>query len=247
MKDSKMLIAHRGLHNAEIPENSLAAFQNAVEQGYPMELDVQLTRDGVLVVFHDETLLRVCGVDKRLIDCTFQELQMYRLKDSNKKIPRFSDVLNVVNGKTGILIEIKGSSNWKLATAKLVEELRGYNGLYWVESFHPLALVEFRKRKKGILLGQLSGNMMTDKNCHYNSLVKKILTDMCLNFLSKPDFIAYNYKYRTNEGFVKAKHNKNMIFAAWTVRKQSALEEIYNEFDAFIFEGFIPDMSFIKK
>ena len=72
----KQYIAHRGLfdNESEAPENSIPAFQRAVQQGYGIELDVQLTTDNRLVVFHDETLQRMCGFDKKLTDCSYDEL-----------------------------------------------------------------------------------------------------------------------------------------------------------------------------
>ena len=103
------MIAHRGLfdNNAEAPENSLAAFRNAVEHGFGMELDVQLTKDEKLVVFHDFDLKRMCGVHKKLTELTYAELEQYFLKNSTEKIPLFSDVLELINGKVPLVVEIK--------------------------------------------------------------------------------------------------------------------------------------------
>ena len=90
-------IAHRGLfNNINVPENSLLAFKLAVEKGYGIELDTQITKDDKIVVFHDGNLKRMTGVDKMLIDCTYEELQSYRLLDTDERIPLFSDVLKVL-------------------------------------------------------------------------------------------------------------------------------------------------------
>ena len=98
----KTYVAHRGLYDPAkgIPENSLTAFRLAAEAGYGMEMDLQLTRDGKLVVFHDKTLERMCGVKVNLTDLTYEELQSYRLSGTEERIPLFDEVLEVVDGRT---------------------------------------------------------------------------------------------------------------------------------------------------
>ena len=101
-------VAHRGLfNNKDVPENSLKAFRKAVESGYGIELDVQLTTDDRLVVFHDVSLYRMTGIDKNLTDCSYEELLTYHLLDTDEKIPLFSDVLKVLQPDTRLIIEIK--------------------------------------------------------------------------------------------------------------------------------------------
>ena len=91
--------AHRGLHGEEgIPENSMAAFRKAVDAGYGIELDVQVTKDKIPVVFHDFTLQRVCGQEGKVCDYTYEELQKFHLCRSVETIPLFEDVLKLVDG-----------------------------------------------------------------------------------------------------------------------------------------------------
>ena len=92
--------AHRGLHDPEkgVPENSMAAFAAAVEKGYGIELDVQLTKDRIPVVFHDFSLKRVCSAEGRVKDYTFEELQQFAIAGTKQRIPRFADVLRLVDG-----------------------------------------------------------------------------------------------------------------------------------------------------
>ncbi|MBR6381045.1 MAG: glycerophosphodiester phosphodiesterase, partial [Lachnospiraceae bacterium] len=101
--------AHRGLFlkDQSVPENSLEAFRRAVAGGYGMELDVQLSKDGQVVVFHDDTLERVCGVKKRVDALTFAELRELRLYSTEEQIPLFSEVLETVGGKTPLIVELK--------------------------------------------------------------------------------------------------------------------------------------------
>ena len=102
--------AHRGLHGETIPENSLPAFARAVEEGFGIELDVQLSSDGIIMVFHDDTLARMTGAKGKLNEYTCEELQQLHLGDSEETIPTFDQVLEVVGGRIPLLIELKGES-----------------------------------------------------------------------------------------------------------------------------------------
>ena len=103
------MYAHRGLHGAGVPENSLTAFRLARESGYGVELDVQMTKDRKLVVFHDGSLKRMCGVDGYLRDYTYDELCEFRLAGTDERIPLFEDVLKTL-GKTDLICEIKATT-----------------------------------------------------------------------------------------------------------------------------------------
>ena len=91
----RTLYAHRGLHDNSCPENSLSAFRAAKEAGYGVELDVRFTADKQVVVYHDDTLTRMCGDDRRVDECTYEELQQLHLSDTTERIPLLSDVLSV--------------------------------------------------------------------------------------------------------------------------------------------------------
>ena len=108
--------AHRGLHdnNHQIPENSLAAFQRAVDAGYGIELDVQLSADRIPVVFHDATLSRMCGIDRRVDELTFAELRQLSLGNTKEQIPSFQEALAFVNGKVPLLVELCHHNSYKL-------------------------------------------------------------------------------------------------------------------------------------
>ena len=101
--------AHRGLfdNNSDAPENSIAAFKKAVDAGYGIELDVQLSKDNKLVVFHDATLNRMCGIDGKVWEYTLEELKQFRLLGSNEQIPTFEEFLAVVDGKVPFILEYK--------------------------------------------------------------------------------------------------------------------------------------------
>jgi glycerophosphoryl diester phosphodiesterase len=233
--------AHRGLHNKKTGtmENTMEAFSKAVEAGYGIELDVQLTRDEVPVVFHDFDLKRACGAEGKLRDYTFEELQSFPLFGTKSRIPRFCDVLKLVDGKVPLLVEIKCEDFRTGVCEKTDELLKDYDGEYVIESFHPLVLLWYRIHRPKICRGQLSMNFQRQEGtlnlAHY--LVRHLL----LNFVGRPDFIAYD---RRDAGSVSRKICRRCFgapCAAWTVKSKRQLEKSKKQFDAFIFEGFFPD------
>lgn len=111
-KFSRRTFAHRGLFDhLSRPENSLAAFGAAVEHGYGIELDLQMTADGKIVVFHDESLQRMCSTPLKIEQSTFAELQKHPLLNSDQTIPLFSEVLQLVDGKVPLIVEIINPPN----------------------------------------------------------------------------------------------------------------------------------------
>ena len=101
--------AHRGLHSEDksVPENSLEAFRLAGRAGYGAELDVRLTKDGQVVVFHDDTLDRMCGVSARVDEKSYDELKLLSLAGTNQRIPLLTEVLETYGGRGPLIVEIK--------------------------------------------------------------------------------------------------------------------------------------------
>ena len=182
--------AHRGLHGGGIPENSMAAFEAACAAGYGIELDVQLSRDGVLMVFHDDTLTRMTGHAAKLSALTADELDALRLGGTDARIPRFSEVLALVDGRVPILVELKGESLDTALCEKAAALLGEYRGAYCLESFNPLLVGGMKKYLPEARRGLLYTNV-----CRANkkvSALNLLLTAMALNVAAKPDFIAYD-------------------------------------------------------
>ena len=227
-------IAHRGLHNDVFPENSLGAFQNAIDNGYPVELDVHIISDGTLVVFHDDSLSRMTGKDGYLKNLTKDELVNYHLQDSEYTIPTFEEVLKLINGQVPILIEVKNTNKVGMLEQKLYEMLSAYNGEYAIESFNPYVLEWFKKNAPNVLRGQLAGFFKGEKL----SFIKKFaLKRMVLNKMAKPDFIAYEASHLPNR-FVRK--YKTLPLLAWTVRSQKEYLKVVQHCDNVIFENFEP-------
>ena len=155
--------AHRGLHCGGVPENSLAAFELACQEGYGIELDVQLSRDGVVTVFHDYTLKRMTGVDARLCELDSAELSLLSLLGTEEKIPTFAEVLELVGGRVPLLVELKGeSANSELCQA-VADLLRSYDGAFCIESFNPLLVRRIQPLLPNTLCGLLYTNVCRDK------------------------------------------------------------------------------------
>ena len=237
----KQYIAHRGLfdNESEAPENSIPAFRRAVEQGYGIELDVQLTTDNRLVVFHDETLQRMCGFDKKLTECSYDELKHYRLAKSDEKIPLFDEVLKVIDGKVPLIVEVKSEGDWKKTTQLMAERMDSYRGCYCMESFHPFAVKWFKDHRPEIIRGQLSTNYFKDK-INRKWYEKFLLSNLMLNFLTKPDFIAYNHLWKKDFSYTLCRKLFKPENVAWTIKNQKELEEAEKTFDVIIFDSFIP-------
>ncbi len=233
---SGLNIAHRGLHNEDIPENSLAAFQNAVDHGFAIENDIHITADGRIVVFHDDTLTRMCGVDKKIEDLTLAELKELRLKDTNESIPTLEETLELVGGKVPLLIEFK-CPNIKTceplcrAANKILEE---YHGKYFIQSFFPFVPRWYKKHNKSVLRGQLSTGGFAKQ-----SLPHFLLANLLINFLSRPDFVSYEYKYKNNI-FRRLTTLLGALPVCWTLRNKLAFKDAQKTFKTFIFENFIP-------
>lgn len=234
--------AHRGLHDnaSDAPENSLAAFKKAVEAGYGIEMDVQLTKDKVPVVFHDFTLKRICGKEGKVCDYTLKELKEFKLCDSEEEIPEFSQVLKAVGGKVPLIIELK--VEWTdVSVCPLVDEmLQSYKGLYCIESFNPLALFWYRRNHSDVVRGQLSDGFL--KSGEFKGILYVILQNLMLNWATKPDFVAYNHKYADVCARKICRSLYKNMAAAWTIKSQKELENARNKFDIFIFDSFIPDI-----
>lgn len=235
-------IAHRGLFDnlSQYPENSLPAFQRAVDHGYGIELDVQVTADGKLVVFHDPDLQRMCGINRKLCECTCEELRQYPLAHSGQNIPLFTEVLKIVKGKFPLLVEVKPEGNWKKACQMLDFYMRQYQGKWCMESFHPLALLWFRRHRPEILRGQLSSDFFREK-VKMSFPVRVITSNLLCNFLTRPDFIAYNHKYKNQFSYRLCRKRYPVENAAWTIKSQRELDAARDVFDIFIFDSFIPE------
>lgn len=239
MKDLKFLketiIAHRGVHNEkDIIENSLEAFKEAVNKNYIIELDVHFLKDGEVVVFHDDNIERMTGINKNLKDCTYDEIRNIKLLNKNTYIPKFSDVLKLVDGKVPILIELKNDNKVGLLESSLVQILKKYNGKYAVQSFNPLSIMWFKNNYPNIIRGQL---VCKFKNKKMDNIKKFVLKTMFFNIITNPDFISHSVDDLSYKEVNKIKKNKFIL--GWTVRNKERYDELIKYYDNLICEKFI--------
>lgn len=188
--------AHRGLHGHGVPENSLAAFRRAAEQGYGAELDVRLTKDGRLAVIHDATLDRVCGVSGRVVDQTAAELSALRLEGTEERVPFLEEVVPLFAGKAPLIVELK--TDWRGAAAlarRTVECLDRFSIDYCVESFDPRPLLWLRRHRPDVPRGQLSQNFWRHASGQ-NLWNRLALTNLFYNVVARPDFVSYRFEDR---------------------------------------------------
>lgn len=233
-------IAHRGLHtdDSDVPENSLKACRLAIEAGYGIEVDLQMTADGKAVVFHDHSLKRMTGVDKKINTLTWNEIKELKLMGSQEGIPLFTHLLDLVQGRVPLLIEIKneGAPVGPLEAA-VIEDLQGYQGEYAVQAFNPFVLKYFKDHAPLITRGQLASSFKGENLAFYK---KFLLRYLLLNHLSAPHFVAYDAD--TLPGwFANSLRQKGLYLLAWTVKSEAAAMRAKELYDNIIFEGFTPE------
>lgn len=231
------LFAHRGYHCAEklIPENSMPAFKAAVSHNYGIELDVHLTRDKKLVVFHDDTLERMCRVQGTVESYTYEELLKFHLLNTAEKIPLFSQVLEYVNGRVPLLIELKIPGQSHEICQAVQQALSIYKGPFLVQSFNTMGILWFRHNAPHILRGQLSSNLTADA-AGETYILRFFVKHLLSNFLGRPDFISYKLKDLPVLGVTICQRLFRTPIAVWTLRTPKALEEGISAYNIQIFE-----------
>ncbi len=231
--------AHRGLfdNKSEAPENSKAAFKKAVDAGYGIELDVQLSKDNQLVVFHDATLKRMCGVEGNVWDYTLEELRQFKLADSQETIPTFQEFLEIVDGKVPFILEYKLDRVQTTVCELANEVLKEYKGPYCVESFHPQAVMWYKKHRPDVLRGQLCEEFFRNER-YKGKVLYMILPYLLTNVVARPDFIAYNHEHAHN---ISRRICKAMggLSVAYTIKSQEEYERAKDKFELIIFDSCI--------
>ena len=242
---SSVSYAHRGLHgtvgtySTPSAENSLEAFSRAIEHGFGIELDVRLSKDGVLCVFHDDTLERVCGVKGRFDEYTADELSEFHLSGTECTIPTFDEVLRLVRGRVPLLVELKGESTDTAVADSTAQALENYSGEYIIESFNPLLLGRIKKLLPNSARGFLLAKHTNDIN--HRSIKYRIIQRCLLNFIARPHFLAVDRATPTLFPVGLLRTLFGTAHLIWTVRSQDQEDEAYaSGCDAVIFENYLP-------
>ncbi|MCH7629608.1 glycerophosphodiester phosphodiesterase family protein [Novosphingobium percolationis] len=224
--------AHRGLHGVGVPENSLAAFRLAMERGLGIECDVQRTSDGMAVVFHDWDLDRLTAASGPVIDRKAAQLQdLALLGAEGERIPALRDLLDLVNGRVPLLIELKSKREMHvvplcLAVRRLLE---GYRGPVAVMSFDPRVSHWFQRHSPHIV----HGLVMTEEG--RTTLLARVRRHLAL-WHAEPDFLAYDVRDLPSR-FAASQRRRGLPLLTWTVRSPDLAERAAIHADAPIAEG----------
>jgi len=231
-------IAHRGLAGPGGVENSMEAFCNCLRLGYPIELDVQLTRDDVVVVHHDASLARSAGEKTLIGELTLSQLRERRLFGrEDLGIPTLCEVLEEVAGRVPLLIEVKQPT--LLGVGKLERlvshHLTGYFGGIALESFNPASVRLLKKLEPRRPVGQLSARRFEDTS----PLFAFAASRLWFRGYAKPDFIAYSQD-GVEAKVVQNRRKHGLPVVAYTLCSQEDVERIGPYVDGYIFQNFLP-------
>lgn len=226
-------IAHRGLHNQKVSENSLKAFSLAIENHYAIEIDIHLLKDDNIVVVHDSNLERVTSHNVIVENLTKDDLSKHLLLD-NQKIPLLDEVLYLVNGQVPLLIEIKGETLNKKLCNKLLEMLKNYPYKEYIalQSFNPKIVKYLKKHTTEYSVGFLCSNQLNDIK---SKIIEKLLVQMKLLNYINADFISYDINYLPSK-YVTQKQRQGYQVLAWTINDTHKLQKAKEVANNIIFE-----------
>ena len=226
-----------------MPENSMTAFRLAARRGYGIELDVRMTKDGQLAVFHDEGLKRVCGAEKtRVRKLTFEELSQYRLFDTEETIPLLGQVLEEIGGRVPLLIDVKVAdrAQTEKICAALMELLADYKGEYMVQSAEPGVLVWFRRNAPEVMRGQVVEGYR-EKSRKLSGFQRFVRRNLLSNFKTRPHFISCNIGDCSAFGLRLCMLMFHPMTVGWTVREELDTAKLRSDFNILVFEFYMPD------
>ena len=212
----RSLIAHRGVHNSNIPENTLPTFVKSVDKNYIIELDIHILTDNTIVVYHDYNLKKLTGVNRVIETLSYAQLSKIKIR-KKYTIPTLKQVIHIVDGKVPMLIEIKDVDNNYRFEKELVKILDNYNGEFAIQSMNPLVIDWFYKNRKDYIIGLIIFNEL-----NYNIVKKNI---------RKIDFISV---YKKQLPF-----KINKLILGWTIRNEKEYNKYKNLCDNLICENIL--------
>jgi glycerophosphoryl diester phosphodiesterase len=236
-------VAHRGLHNSSgRVENTIAAFEAAIERNFAIECDVMLCADDTVIVFHDSRLDRMTNDTGKVHERTFAELKSTALRGSNEHIPSLNELLEVVDGKVPIIVELKSPWPRKTPLARRVAEaLAGYEGRTAVMSFDPRLLMQMRKYAPHLPRGMVADHFDLDDWPELPAITRFGSRHMLgIPFVS-PSFIAYNVLALPAPAPSILRSVFKLPTLAWTVRTPDEHTHALRHADQIIFEDYDPD------
>ena len=223
--------AHRGLHDELAPENSLAAFAGALERGMGVECDIQRSRDHAAMLMHDWELERLTGVTGPTACYSAEELARIAYLDSEHMLARLDDLLELVDGKVPILVEIKSRRRYDVEESCVAvrDALAGYEGRHAVMSFDPRVSRWFRRHSPNTVQG------LVMREDHYG-MTQKAWQRLLALWFARPEFIAYHVAALPNP-MVSSLRAGGMPVLTWTVDTPDLRDHARVHADAPIVEG----------
>lgn len=226
MEIKGLKIAHRGVFdNKEIPENSISAFRKARSLGIPIEFDVQLTKDNIIIVFHDISLKRMCNINNYVQDYTYEELKKLHLLNTSEHIPTLDEILRLIKGQVLLDVELKQTSNYKNLCNLLLKQLKDYPGKVLLKSFHP-SIVRYLKKNQTYPIGLLLTDYPASKFYSY-FISSSFLIRYC-----NPDFIAVNKKIIKKKRLQKWRTKKSLF--VWTICDNQEFQLFFPYADSYL-------------
>jgi len=220
--------AHRGVHGPGVPENSRAAFKAAIDRGFGIELDVQASRDGEAMVFHDDDLVRLAGLPAPVCGMVAAELERMRLEGSEERIPSLAGTLELVAGRVPLLIEVKAPARRVAALGRAVARaLEDYEGAAAVMSFNPEVGSWFARSAPE----RLRGLVVSEEGRPERGRLRRRLS----LWRARPDFLAYDIGDLPSR-FAAAQRARGLPVLTWTVRNPAERDRAALAADQIIFE-----------
>ena len=237
-------IAHKGLHNERYPENSLGAIQNAIDHGYPFEIDVYMISDGTIAVMHEFNLKHMCGVNVDIRTLKKEDLKKYHLLGTEYTIPTLEEVLELTKGQVPIMVELKSFAVFSVGKfeQKVYDIMKHYDGQYAIQAFNPLTINWFKKNAPEVIRGQLW--CLFEDVAELPRFAKHILRKMYLTRRSRPDFLAYSTEDISKKFLKKFKKTPKL---GWVIHSEKQEEQANEIFSGVIFEDYLPDSTESKK
>lgn len=219
-------LAHKGLHDTLTPENTLGAFRKAISNNYGVEIDLQMTKDGTIVVFHDYDLKHLLGIEGNILEVNYEYIKDAKVLNSQESVPTFEAFLKLIDGQIPVLIEVKDHKNIGIMEQKILDCLGDYKGEFALQSFNTDIVRWFIDNAPQYTTGQLAEEISEDDVVFWNKLD------------NGPEFLSHDLRDIKRQRVLDFK--KKMPIIMWTAKSQEDVDNCQEYYDNFMFEDFIP-------